>query len=184
MCRRASQGGPIRPLPREGTEGTMYTSDQGNSGRTTSLVTGTEGSGVRPSVPQSERNSAQQRCCRALGRQVRPRGAESLYVSPCQTYHSSCLATHLRHETAGGRGRLLGDRSLARTRILRGNPDLPACRSLHQGTRTRPNRTDSWATVPTFHHRHLTRLSGGPLIMPCSSARSPPTQRGPQLYAA
>jgi site-specific recombinase XerD len=95
----------------------------------------------------------------------------------CPTLMQKSVTMHvLRHSAAMRllRHRHLGDRALAWARERRDHPDLLACRSGDQGARLGQNDASRDSARPIPPHRQTSRLSGGALIMPLPSQRSPP----------
>jgi integrase/recombinase XerD len=138
----------------------------------------------RAAVHHTDWKGTQPGRSRAQACQIRRESHRRLSVAGTKIGDHACIAAFSRHAIAARRHRHLGDRTLARSRTDRDDPNLPTRGSGDKGTRSGQDSSDRDKTRPLPTDRQTARLPGGSLIMPTPSQRSPPHRPGYQHRSA
>ena len=128
----------------------------------------------RAGLSHADRSTAQPRRPGAAARDARGHGRARLSIPRREDRHPAHASPHRRHATAARRGRYCRHRPLARTRTRRHDQHLHPCRPRLERTRAQANHPRSrprWSLSPP---RHAPGLSRRAVIMPITSAQTPP----------
>lgn len=159
------------PLPRERSQDAMHTSTPGRRCCPKGMVVAAGRRANRSGLPQFKWRASQRRCIAAPRDKACYYCASVLSIAPAEEGDAAHAATRGSDGAPAPRRRSQRDRSLARSRIDRDDPDVSARRHAAQGASTRSCHIIRPRARPVPAFRPLARLPGEPVIMPTIERR-------------